>query len=407
MVTKILQQNIPKGWQRVKLGDVLIADKGRLPKKLFLEKSSEDFLPYLTIKTMSGKGIEYGQSSEGVAAKKDDLLVIADGSRSGYLFTGHEGLVSSTFLRIRTKNEQVGTNSYFYQLFHHLDFTSGKFRKGGAIPHFDFKQLNNLDILLPSISEQKKITEILGAVDEEIKKTDEIISSTKKLKKGLMQRLFTHGVGHTKFKLAKDGEILDDCRVFKLGNIATITRGSSPRPIQSYITESSDGLNWLRIGDIDIGAKYVTRTSQKIKATGLSKTTLVKEGDFILSNSMSFGRPYIMKIEACIHDGWLAFKNIKADLVGSEFLYYLLTSPLMQSKFWAAAAGSGVKNLKRETVANIFVTLPSVKEQQKIASILSSVDNKISVNKNLKTKLNLLKKGLMQDLLSGNKRVNI
>src|SRR3989344_197287 len=183
-----------------------------------------------------------------------------------------------------------------------------------------------------------------------------------------------------------------------------ITRGGSPRPIESFITSDDNGLNWLKIGDIELGAKYIQHTSQKIKKSGLSKTTIVHVGDFILSNSMSFGRPYILKIDACIHDGWLAFKDIKTNLISSDFLYYLLSSKGLQDNFLAIAAGSGVKNLKKESVSNVTVALPSINEQKKISEILSAVGEKISINQKQKEKLTLLKKGLMQDLLSGRKR---
>lgn len=194
-------------------------------------------------------------------------------------------------------------------------------------------------------------------------------------------------------------QIFADWQEMKLSEIATISRGGSPRPIEDFITEDIDGLNWLRIGDIDPGAKYVTRTAQKIKISGLSKTTLVKSGDFILSNSMSFGRPYIMKIDACIHDGWLSFKDIKTHLVVKEFLYYLLTSEKLQNIFKSVAAGSGVKNLKRESVSNISVSLPSLKEQQKIAEILSSIDQDIVSTQQIILKTELLKRSTFSEIL--------
>jgi type I restriction enzyme S subunit len=192
----------------------------------------------------------------------------------------------------------------------------------------------------------------------------------------------------------------------RLEEVATISRGGSPRPIESYLTDDSDGLNWLRIGDIDVADKYIYRTTDKIKREGLKKTTQVQIGDLILSNSMSFGRPYIMKIDACIHDGWLAFKNISKE-IKTEYLYYILSSDKTQSTFYSLAMGSGVKNLKRESVSSIEIKFPEIDEQNKILAILSSVDEKISINKKLKEKLILFKKGLMQNLLSGNKRVKI
>src|SRR3990167_2376017 len=95
----------------------------------------------------------------------------------------------------------------------------------------------------------------------------------------------------------------------RLEEVCEIARGGSPRPIESYFTDSPDGINWIKIGDAKEGEKYIYSTEQKIKPEGLSKTRLVKEGDFILSNSMSFGRPYIMKTKGCIHDGWLVLHD--------------------------------------------------------------------------------------------------
>lgn len=201
------------------------------------------------------------------------------------------------------------------------------------------------------------------------------------------------------------GGVSDNWQLQRLGNLAAITRGGSPRPIEEYITDDKDGLNWLRIGDIDVGAKFIIKTSQKIKKEGLSKTTLVHEGDFILSNSMSYGRPYIMKINACIHDGWLALKDIKTSLISKEFLYYLLSSRKIQNIFISISAGSGVQNLKKETVSNVSVKLPLISEQNRIVAVLEAWDgaierlaNKIEVKKNIK-------KGLMQRLLTGKLRL--
>src|SRR3989344_7574588 len=107
---------------------------------------------------------------------------------------------------------------------------------------------------------------------------------------------------------------MSEWKTIKPKDLADITRGGSPRPIEEYIT-SGEGYNWLRIGDVPKDGKFITEVSAKIKPEGLSKTTLVHDGDFILSNSMSFGRPYIMKIDTCIHDGWLALRNLQKDKI--------------------------------------------------------------------------------------------
>lgn len=125
----------------------------------------------------------------------------------------------------------------------------------------------------------------------------------------------------------------------KLGEILTIERGGSPRPIDSFITESLDGINWIKIGDTKGVTKYITQTKEKIKPEGAKRSRMVYNGDFILSNSMSFGHPYIMKTTGCIHDGWLVLRPTDKS-IRSDFLYYLLGSPLVSSQFDALAAGS-------------------------------------------------------------------
>lgn len=191
----------------------------------------------------------------------------------------------------------------------------------------------------------------------------------------------------------------------RLDSMFTVRRGGSPRPIENYITSREDGLNWLKIGDIEVGAKYITNTSSKILKEGLTKTTLVKKGDFILSNSMSFGRPYIMNIDACIHDGWLTFQEIKTDILDRDFLYYLLSHPKTQSIFISISAGSGVQNLKKETVAEVELAIPPIQEQNRIVSVLETWDKAIEkLSKKIEVKKQI-KKGLMQDLLTGKKRV--
>ena len=130
----------------------------------------------------------------------------------------------------------------------------------------------------------------------------------------------------------------------KLGDVCMIERGGSPRPITDYLTNSTDGINWIKIGDAVEGSKYITSTSEKIKPEGMKKSRFVKKGDFILSNSMSFGKPYILGIDCCIHDGWLVIRD-KENVFDKSFLYYYLGSERMYRQFEKLAAGGVVKNL--------------------------------------------------------------
>ncbi|MUJ23807.1 restriction endonuclease subunit S [Aliivibrio fischeri] len=151
-----------------------------------------------------------------------------------------------------------------------------------------------------------------------------------------------------------------------LGNICHIERGGSPRPIKSFLTDESDGLNWIKIGDTDIGGKYITSTAEKIRPEGLSKTRQVYPGDFLLTNSMSFGRPYISKIEGCIHDGWLRLSPPSS--LDKDYLYSLLSSPFIVRSFKKSAAGAVVMNLNADKVRETIVAIPPTAEQHRIVA---------------------------------------
>jgi type I restriction enzyme S subunit len=150
------------------------------------------------------------------------------------------------------------------------------------------------------------------------------------------------------------------------GNLCEIERGGSPRPIKSYITEEENGLNWIKISDTEIGGKYITSTAEKIRPEGLKKTRQVYPGDFLLTNSMSFGRPYITKIEGCIHDGWLRIRPPSS--LDIDYLYSLLSSPYIVHSFRKSAAGAVVMNLNADKVRDTAIALPPLKEQQRIVA---------------------------------------
>lgn len=164
-----------------------------------------------------------------------------------------------------------------------------------------------------------------------------------------------------------------------MGEIVVIERGGSPRPIEKYITELNDGLNWIKIGDAPTQGRYITKTSEKIKESGLSKTRQVFPGDLILSNSMSFGKPYIMEIEGCIHDGWLLIRD-KNNVFDLKFLCHMLSTEYLLNQYKMFAAGSTVNNLNKELVGNASVRFPEMLEQNKIGKYLESLDHLITLH---------------------------
>lgn len=185
----------------------------------------------------------------------------------------------------------------------------------------------------------------------------------------------------------------------KLGDTLLIQRGGSPRPISDYITNDKNGLNWIKIGDCSPNSNIITSTKEKIKPEGLSKTREVFVGDLILSNSMSFGRPYILNINGCIHDGWLLLRNMKK-IYDLQFLCYILGSEYIIKQYKKLAAGSTVNNLNKDLVSSVIINIPQLKEQEKIAKFITTVDKKIENLKNTITSLENQKKGLLQQIFS-------
>ena len=207
------------------------------------------------------------------------------------------------------------------------------------------------------------------------------------------------------YKQTEVGVIPTDWKLDFLGQKASIFRGGSPRPIESYITTSSEGVNWIKIGDVSANAKYIKSTSEKIIASGVKHSREVKAGDLLLSNSMSYGRPYILCIDGCIHDGWLTISNYEHEFE-KEFLCYILGSECVSKQYSELAAGTGVKNLNKQIVGKVQVPYPaSIDEQRAISTALSDMDALIEAKTSLLEKKRAIKQGSMQELLTGLRRL--
>ena len=190
------------------------------------------------------------------------------------------------------------------------------------------------------------------------------------------------------YKRTQAGVIPEEWEEALLGEKAGIYRGGSPRPIQSYIAQSGSGVNWIKIGDVGAGEKYITKTAEKITLEGAARSRRVYAGDLILSNSMSFGRPYVLALDGCIHDGWLVIQDYH-DTFCQDFLYYLLSSEFVFRQYAFMAAGSSVQNLNKGKVEALRVVIPSRPEQERIAGALSDADGLISALERLNSTINI------------------
>lgn len=161
-------------------------------------------------------------------------------------------------------------------------------------------------------------------------------------------------------------------QLVKLGAVSRIARGASPRPIRQFITDST-GVPWIKIGDVPPGGKHITSTVQHISEDGATRSRRIKPGDFVLSNSMSFGRPFISKIDGCIHDGWLAISDYEKTF-DQDFLYHVLRSSPIQKDFTQRAGSGTVRNLNSTIVGETLVPAPPIDQQREIVHLLDKFD---------------------------------
>lgn len=275
---------------------------------------------------------------------------------------------------------------------------------GIKMPRIDVGFMINLPVPIPPVSEQQYIIEKLkkafALIDEANNLQGEYASNQETLKSKLIDAAIQ---GKLTKQLPEDGTakdliqlinkerknqeeqgiikhvdsqqlVADDEIPFEIptnwewvrfGDVSYIVRGGSPRPIKQYITSDKSGINWIKIGDVEKGGKYIFETKEKIIPEGEKKSRRVYPGDFLLTNSMSFGRPYISKIEGCIHDGWLLIHDLKG--FDQDYLYYLLSSRFLYNQFTQKASGSTVDNLNIDKVSSAIIPLPPLAEQKRIS----------------------------------------
>lgn len=174
----------------------------------------------------------------------------------------------------------------------------------------------------------------------------------------------------------------------KLGEVSSVMRGASPRPIKNFLSDKNDGIPWIKIGDADPKDKYIFSTAEFINKQGAVKSRFLKKGSFILSNSMSFGRPYILAIDGCIHDGWIAISNYESH-INSDYMYYVLRTANVK-RYWSMSANNGaVSNLNADIVRDTIIPIPPLSIQQEIVEVLDTFTDAIS---NLEEELALREK---------------
>lgn len=237
-----------------------------------------------------------------------------------------------------------------------------RLQAGASYPAVSDRQVLQQMVPLPPLEEQRRIVAILdqafAALDRARAHAEANLVDADNLQHGLVAG-------------AIDDATADDNEAIKLGDLCKIARGGSPRPIKKFLTTSADGINWIKISDATASGKFIESTQEKIIKNGVSRSRFVTSGSFLLTNSMSFGRPYILRTDGCIHDGWLVLEPDYSK-VDQDYLYYLLGSRQVFSEFDRLAAGSTVRNLNIGLVSSVVVKLPPLHTQREAVGRIES-----------------------------------
>lgn len=305
-------------------------------------------------------------------------------------------------------HKNINSTFYYYVLFawnQHMD----KLGQGTTFMEIPFKAFRNMKVPLYPVQQQGQIVSYLDAkcdaIDKAIAYKRSVIEKLKEYRSAVITKAVTKGLNpNVEMKDSKNdilGYIPKNWDFKRMKFVVDVIRGGSPRPIEQFLSDT--GYNWIKISDATNNGKFINSTEQKIIPEGLSKTRFVKKNTLLLTNSMSFGHPYFLNIDGCIHDGWLAFLNYKKIL--KEFLYYILISDTSMAQFLTSADGSVVGNLNIQKVRNSLVALPSQEEQKQIIDYLdvkcSKIDKSIHQQEQAIAKLEEYRKSVIYYAVTG------
>ncbi len=393
-VPRLRFPNFTDAWEQRKFGDV---GSVSMCKRIFKDETvDEGEIPFYKIGTFGSAPDAYisRELYEEYKGKysypyKGDILLSASGTIGRIVeYNGEEAYFQDSNI-VWLSHDKTISNLFLKTLYPIVKWNG---IEGSTIKRLYNDNFLTTQFMMPALAEQTQIGTFFSTLDTLITLHQRKCDKLEEYKKAMLQKIFSQEL---RFK-REDGTEYPEWEEKRFGTTVLIERGGSPRPIKQYIT-NGDGYNWVKIGDAPEYGNYITHTAEKIKKSGLNKTRQVFKGDLILSNSMSFGKPYIMAIDGCIHDGWLLIRN-NQNIYNLKFLCYLLGTDYMLKQYKSLAGGSTVNNLNKELVSMTTVSVPCLEEQQKIADFLSALDETISYAKQEFDKWKELKKGLLQQM---------
>lgn len=311
---------------------------------------------------------------------------------------------------MKSKDSRIDL-SFVEQYFRSVYFKNSLLRivGGSSQKALTMVKLSKVEIPIPPLPEQKKIADILSTVDEAIQNTKAQIEKTKELKLGLMQKLFSEGIGHTEFKDSKLGRIPEEWEVVRMGELASkVGSGVTPKGGSSSYLEI--GIPMIRSQNVVNGPiKWNNMAYISQEQHDKMERSKLQPKDVLLNISgASIGRTAMVPddmIDANVNQHVCIIRPIKK--LNANYLKEFLTSNYGQEQIYRLQAGGNREGLNYEQIRDFLIPVPSVDEQRLISSIIDESSNKINVLKSELYGSMELKKGLMQKLLTGEVRVKI
>ena len=360
-VEELLAKYNPNGVSPISLADVLDYEQ---PSRFIVSSSEYDDnydIPVLTAGQTFILG--YTNEKEGVyKASKNNPTIIFDDFTTGYHWVDFDFKVKSSAMKMLRLKNNKSLLRYVFHSMALINYSPTEHSRQWI------SKYSNFEIPLPHIKVQEEIVKILDSFTNLIDALNEELSLRQKQFEYYREKLLTF-----------DDKIeFDNIRLVHIDDICNVSRGASPRPIKNYLTQSEEGVPWIKIGDVTPFDKYIKKTNERITKEGAKKSRFLHKGDLILSNSLSFGRPYILEIDGCIHDGWISLSGFE-NYVLRDFLYEVLNTKSVQN-YWTMKANNGgaMSNLNSDIVKSTIIKIPSIKVQEDIVKILDSFTNLIS-----------------------------
>ena len=295
------------------------------------------------------------------------------------------GVCSDSTYVVETRDENVLLQKYLL-----IEMQSDRFwkwaeeNKSGSVNYLiNYCTLDSYEFDLPPVEEQRTLAAKLWAANDLKEKYQNLLAATDEMLKAKFREMFGDPSCN-----------VNGYPVRRLSELMQIERGGSPRPIGDYLTNQQDGVNWIKIGDVTAEDIYITHTAEKILKSGVSKSRHVFPGDFLLSNSMSFGRPYILKIDGYIHDGWLVLHDTN-NTFNQIYLYSALSCEYSYRSFSAAASGSCVKNLNKDLAGMLKIVVPPRDRQDEYANLFDAAEASKEELKKSITSIDAVMRGLI------------